>query len=151
MPKYGSLRVKGRSQTNYRMWPINKSFLGKKCFNVNVVNVVNVAHTFAGPLNPGADSKDNAALRHFRNCNPTSESPKISTRRPQTPDKGIYPYRDTMYQVCPTGNTKNMYQLLFVLADYLVSFQGLDRKEPITCGLGIPICLTYNTSPDCVP
>ena len=46
-------------------------------------------HVFAGPLSPGAESKDYSALRHFRNCNLTSESLQISTRRPQTPDEGI--------------------------------------------------------------
>ena len=46
------------------------------------------AHVFAGPLSPGAESKDYSAFRHFRNCNLTSESLQISTRRPQTPDKG---------------------------------------------------------------
>ena len=33
--------------------------------------------------------KDYSSLRYFRNCNLTSESLQISTRRPQTPDKGI--------------------------------------------------------------
>ena len=53
------------------------------------VNQNSVAHTFAGPSNPGADSKDITALWHFRNRNLNSVIPYISTRRPQTPDKGI--------------------------------------------------------------
>ena len=41
------------------------------------------------PLSLGADSKDYSALRHFKNCNLTSEVPHISTRWHQTPDEGI--------------------------------------------------------------
>ena len=33
---------------------------------------------------------DYFALQHLKNCNLTSESHRISTRLPQTPDKGIY-------------------------------------------------------------
>ena len=44
---------------------------------------------FVGPLSPGADSEDSSAHRHFLNRNQTLESPKTSTRRHQTPDKGI--------------------------------------------------------------
>ena len=36
-----------------------------------------------------ADSKVNFALLHFRNRNLTSESPHISTRPAETPDKAI--------------------------------------------------------------
>ena len=48
-----------------------------------------VSHMFAGPLSPGAESKDYSVFRHFRNPNLTSEAPHISTRRLQTPNKGI--------------------------------------------------------------
>ena len=34
--------------------------------------------------------RDYSALWHCGNCTLTSESPKISTRRPQTPDKGLW-------------------------------------------------------------
>ena len=66
------------------------------------VNQNSVAHTFAGPSNPGADSKDITALWHFRNHNLNSEIPYISTRRPQTPDKG----KETLCAKCTTGSTK---------------------------------------------
>ena len=46
-------------------------------------------NVFAGPLIPGAESKDYSALQHFRNCNLTSEVPHISTRWLHTPDEGI--------------------------------------------------------------
>ena len=51
--------------------------------------VIHPAHMFVGPLSPGADSKDYLARLHFGNCNPTSESPKISTKQHETPDEGI--------------------------------------------------------------
>ena len=48
-----------------------------------------VPHVFVGPLSPGAESKDYLAHRHFGNRKQTLESPKISTRRHQTPNKRI--------------------------------------------------------------
>ena len=53
---------------------------------------------FVGPLSPGADSEDSSAHRHFLNRNQTLESPKTSTRRHQTPDKGI----GTLNAMCAT-------------------------------------------------
>ena len=47
------------------------------------------SHVFAGPLSPGAKSRDISALWHFRNSYLTSEVPHISTRRPQTLEEGI--------------------------------------------------------------
>ena len=49
--------------------------------------VILPTHVFAGPMKIGAESKDYSALWHCRNRNLTAESPQISTRRLQTPDK----------------------------------------------------------------
>merc|ERR1711867_242309 len=47
------------------------------------------AHLFVGPMNLASVRKDYSLHRHFRNCNHTSEIPKISTRHPQTPNEAI--------------------------------------------------------------
>ena len=46
-------------------------------------------HLFVGPMNLASVKKDYSLHWHFRNCNHTSEIPKISTRHPQTPNEAI--------------------------------------------------------------
>ena len=46
-------------------------------------------HLFVGPMNLASVRKDYSLHWHFRNCNHTSEIPKISTRHPQTPIEAI--------------------------------------------------------------
>ena len=46
-------------------------------------------HLFVGPMNLASVRKDYSLHWHFRNCNHTSEIPKISTRHPQTPNEAI--------------------------------------------------------------
>ena len=60
-------------------------------------------HMFAGPMSPGAESKEYSALRHFINCNLTSEVPHISTRRLQIPDRDI----GTLCAECATQKVLN--------------------------------------------
>ena len=48
-----------------------------------------MAHLFVGPMNLASVRKDYSLHWHFRNCNHTSEIPKISTRHPQTPNEAI--------------------------------------------------------------
>ena len=47
--------------------------------------------------------KDYSTLWHCRTCNLTAESPQISTRRPQTPDKAI----GTLCAKCTTQKAFN--------------------------------------------
>ena len=47
------------------------------------------SHLFVGPMNLASVRKDYSLHWHFRNCNHTSEIPKISTRHPQTPNEAI--------------------------------------------------------------
>ena len=48
-----------------------------------------LSHLFVGPMNLASVRKDYSLHWHFRNCNHTSEIPKISTRHPQTPNEAI--------------------------------------------------------------
>ena len=48
-----------------------------------------IPHLFVGPMNLASVRKDYSLHWHFRNCNHTSEIPKISTRHPQTPIEAI--------------------------------------------------------------
>ena len=58
-------------------------------FVYNINSMEFQPHVFAGPLSPGANSKDYSALRLLGNRNLSWESPHISTRQHQTPYKGI--------------------------------------------------------------
>ena len=74
--------------------------------------------------------KDYSPLWHCGNCNLTAESPQISTRQPQTPDKAI----GTLCCKCYTQEVLFLYFcVLFVPAVSVVSFHGQDRREPNMC------------------
>ena len=82
-------------------------------------------------MSPGADNKDSSARLHFGNHNQTLESPKISTRRHQTPDEGI----GTLSAECATQEVlKKNQDGRFVLTVSEASSQWQDRREPNTCG-----------------
>ena len=64
--------------------------------------VLNVqAHVFAGPLSPGAESKDYSSPQHFINHN-LRESPDFYQMASDTRQSD----RDTMLQVLHTGSAK---------------------------------------------
>ena len=75
--------------------------------------------------------KDYSSLRHCRNCNLTAESPQISTRGPQTPDKAT----GTLCAKC--AKLKKI--IWFCVPEVsVVSFHGQDRREPNMCVRDFP-------------
>ena len=67
-------------------------------FVYNINSMEFQPHVFAGPLSPEANSKDYSALRLLGNRNLSWESPHISTRQAETPDKAI----ETLCAKCAT-------------------------------------------------
>ena len=84
------------------------------------------AHMFVGPLSSVPDSKDYSARCHFGNCNQTSESPKISTGRQQTSDKG----KGTLSANCTTQEVQQNQDHPFVLTVSEASCQWQVRRKP---------------------
>ena len=74
------------------------SFEYPKYNGIKYIHTICITHLFVGPMNLASVRKDYSLHWHFRNCNHTSEIPKISTRHPQTPNEAI----GTLCATCAT-------------------------------------------------